>query len=265
MGADPPRRPAAGDPAPPGPPGAAPRGPAPRGPAPRDPTPRHPPGDAAGQGSATGDVTGDRPGALDIDVRLRLGPRTLTLALWSRAAAIGIVGPSGAGKSTLLRIVAGLEDRAEGRVALGGSAWQGPGTFVPAWQRRVGWVPQDALLFPHLTVRANLAYAARTDPTPLAATLEVGHLLDRYPRHLSGGERQRVALGRALATDPRLLLLDEPFSALDRPLRARIAPALSAWMATGDRRMLLVSHDAADVAALVDEVWEFREARLVRV
>jgi ABC-type molybdate transport system ATPase subunit len=201
---------------------------------------------------------------LALDVRLALGPRTLRLALASPARALAIVGPSGAGKSTLLRVIAGLERRAAGTVTFGDEAWQAPGVFVPAWRRGVGWVPQDGVLFPHLSVRENLAYAARAEVGPVAELLGVSALLERMPRHLSGGERQRVALGRALLALPRLLLLDEPFSALDRPLRAALAEAVAAWAAARGTPLVVATHDADDVAALAEEAWEVREGALSR-
>jgi len=196
---------------------------------------------------------------------LVVGPRRLLVELHSTAEALAIVGPSGAGKSTILRVIAGVERRPELALRVDGQPWQSPGRFVPPWERRVGWVPQDGLLFPHLSVRENLAYAARIDVEPIARMLGVESLFDRMPRRLSGGERQRVALGRALASDPRLLLLDEPFSALDRPLRAALGRAVSAWARERGTPLILVSHDAEDLALIADEVWELHgEALLPR-
>lgn len=195
---------------------------------------------------------------LHLDLTMALGPRTLRVALRSSSAALAVVGPSGAGKSTLLRVVAGVERRAAGTVRFEGETWQGGARFVPPWERKVGWVPQDGVLFPHLSVAANLAYAAQLDIEPIARLLGVHSLLTRAPRHLSGGERQRVALGRALASAPRLLLLDEPFSALERPLRAELGGAIAEWTRTHATPMLVITHDEADVRALADEVWELR-------
>lgn len=196
---------------------------------------------------------------LHVDVRLALGPRQLRLSLVTRARGAVLVGPSGAGKSTLLRVIAGVERRARGQVSFGGEEWQEPaGRFLPPWQRRVGWVPQDGVLFPHLSVHQNLGYGARLDVGPIAALLGVDHLLDRRPRHLSGGERQRVALGRAMASSPQLLLLDEPFSALERPLRLQLAAALAQWCQERGTPLLLVSHDVQDVRVLVDDCFELR-------
>lgn len=202
-----------------------------------------------------------------LDLRLSLpgGPLLLT----SGAQVIGLYGPSGAGKSTLLRAIAGVE-RLPGTLRVDGQPWQDAATLLPPWQRRVGWAPQDGLLFPHLSVRENLGYA---DPPPdpgalasVAAMLEIAHLLDRRPRHLSGGERQRAALGRALLARPRLLLLDEPFSSLDRDLRSRVAERLAGWLR--DRpgcAALIVSHDPRDLAPLGAEAWRLEGGRLERV
>ncbi len=179
---------------------------------------------------------------------------------------VAILGPSGSGKSTLLRALAGLEPRAEGRVTFGDEVWldSDSGVFMPAWERRVGWVPQDALLFPHLSLRENLAYAGadRSEVEKMAESLFLTDLLDRRPRFLSGGERQRVALGRALLSAPRMLLLDEPFSALDRPLRAQIAAMVRAFARDTETPIVLVSHDEHDAGLLADERWVLVAGRL---
>lgn len=207
-------------------------------------------------------------GGLVLRVDLALGALRLRAALSSPGPALALVGPSGAGKSTLLRVLAGLERRARGVVAFGGQTWQDSerGTFVPPWKRRAAWVPQDACLFPHLSVRRNLGYAgARAgEVEDVARRLGVAHLLDRMPRHLSGGERQRVALGRALLSGPRLLLLDEPFSALDRPARVRLGQEVAAWCRERDVARVLVSHHEGDVEALGGEVWTVSGGELER-
>ena len=161
-----------------------------------------------------------------------------------------VVGPSGCGKSTLLRVLAGVEPFA-GHVQVGEAIWQSPqGAVVAPEARGVGWVPQDAPLFPHVDVRTNLLWSAPEPDAldPLARALEVEELLARRPATLSGGERARVALGRALLRRPGLLLLDEPFAALDRPLRGRVARAVEA--AAPDVPLVLVSHDERDAALL---------------
>jgi molybdate transport system ATP-binding protein len=141
------------------------------------------------------------------------------------------------------------------------------GIFRPPWHRRVGWVPQDYLLFHHLKVRENLGYAGAKpqEVRGMAELLHVDHLPDRRPRYLSGGEQQRVALGRALLSRPKLLLLDEPFSALDRPLRSRTAAQLREYVREAEIPLVLVSHDEADALALAQEHWLLSEGRLERV
>jgi molybdate transport system ATP-binding protein len=211
-------------------------------------------------------VGGSAAWRIQLDVELGLGGHRLALRLESGCAALGLVGPSGAGKTSCLRVLAGLEPRARGRVAVGGEVWQDSArrVMVPAWRRRVGWVPQDACLLPHHTVRENLGWAAPSDEdlARLAALLEVEHLLARRPRHLSGGEQQRVALGRALLAGPRLLLLDEPFAALDRPLRRRLVERVGELVRERRLPLVLVSHDEGDVARLCDEVWTMSDGRL---
>ncbi|MSR36958.1 MAG: ATP-binding cassette domain-containing protein [Gemmatimonadetes bacterium] len=211
----------------------------------------------------------ERARPLDIAVTLSLGSLTLRVELRTDRRAVAIVGPSGAGKSTLLRILAGVERRAFGRVEMGGRVWldSAHGVFVEPWDRRVGWVPQDDLLFPHLSVRQNMAFAgadtARVEE--IAELLAVRPLLERRPRNLSGGERQRVALGRALLAQPTLLLLDEPFSALDRPLRIDLVRRVQALAERDDIKLVLVSHDEGDAAALAEERWLLLEGQLTRL
>ncbi len=198
---------------------------------------------------------------LELDVALSRGALALDVHLSTRASRIAIVGPSGAGKTTLLRVLAGLERPARGIVRVEGERWLDVAAGVDRrpWERGVGWVPQDALLFPHRTVAENLAYAGRATEREVAETakwLDLTSLLTRRPRRLSGGERQRVALGRALLSRPRLLLLDEPFAALDPTLRASVAAGVRARCDAHRVPLVLVSHDREDVAALADEKWE---------
>jgi molybdate transport system ATP-binding protein len=203
---------------------------------------------------------------VDVEIALTLGALRLDVAWRTQARSVALVGPSGSGKSTLLRIVAGLERRARGHVRFASATWQDDATFVPAHRRSVGWVPQDGWLFPHLSVRDNLRYAAAdvTESGAMADRLGIAPLLDRRPRHLSGGERQRVALGRALLSRPRLLLLDEPFAALDEPLRARLAADVAALTRERSLPVVVVSHHAADVEALAEERWHLVNGSLSR-
>lgn len=206
---------------------------------------------------------------LELSLRLPIGAEELRLELVTEALSVAIFGPSGGGKSTLLRTIAGVERRASGIISVMGRKWldSESGHFLPPWERGVGWVPQDYLLFPHLNVRANLAFGGASVEAveEVAQLLLVNHLLDRRPRRLSGGEQQRVALGRALLAGPKVLLLDEPFSALDRPLRNRVAAAVREHLRERKLPLILVSHDEADAVALAQEHWLLSGGRLVRV
>lgn len=189
--------------------------------------------------------------ALDCDLALPLG------------GILGLFGPSGCGKSTLLRILAGL-DREPGDSL----RWQERelAGLLPE-QRRIGLVFQDSRLFPHLTVLANLQLAARKgkgrwQPEPLAARLGFADLLGQPAHGLSGGQRQRVALGRALLAEPDLLLLDEPFSALDRRSRIHQAHVLRALQRESDLPMIFVSHAMEEVSLLCDQLVLLAEGRV---
>ncbi|MEE8147927.1 MAG: ATP-binding cassette domain-containing protein, partial [Longimicrobiales bacterium] len=192
-------------------------------------------------------------------VRLPLDAVELDVSIDTVSTAVAIVGPSGSGKSTLLRILAGVERRAEGTVRFRGETWQDSemGVWMPPWKRGVGWVPQDELLFPHLSVSENLGYAGASAAAidEMARLLSVDHLSNRRPRYLSGGERQRVALGRALLASPRLLLLDEPFSALDRVLRREVVEKVGSLARERSIPLVLVSHDETDAELMADERW----------
>ncbi len=175
-----------------------------------------------------------------------------------------LFGPSGSGKSTLLRIIAGLETPDVGRVALGPRVWfdRRSGTNVPAHRRPVGLMFQDGRLFEHLNVAGNLAFAQvrskrATQGIPfddIVSALDLGALLDRTIGALSGGERQRIALARSLLTSPSLLLLDEPFSALDDQRKAEILPYLERVPKLFGVPTIFVSHALADVVHLADSM-----------
>lgn len=193
---------------------------------------------------------------------LRLPARGLRFALESGSPRVTVRGPSGVGKTTLLRALAGLEPGALGRCEALGRCLQDEARSLPPRERRVGWVPQDSLLFPHADVLGNLRWGggSEAEAREVAEALGLTPLLGRRPRALSGGERQRVALGRAVLSGPALLLLDEPFSALDAASRGLAVALLRAR----GLPMVLVTH--ADEPSLEGEVWEMRDGgELVRV
>lgn len=171
-------------------------------------------------------------------------------------------GPSGCGKTTLLRAIAGLERHADGRLRVNGATWQDAGRFIAAHRRPVGYVFQDAKLFPHLDVRANVNYGARRVPDAerrisverAVELLDIGPLLTRKPDTLSGGERQRVAIARALAVSPRLLLMDEPLASLDEARKREILPFLEALHRELEIPVLYVTHDLEEVTRLADHL-----------
>ncbi|MGQ0554166.1 MAG: molybdenum ABC transporter ATP-binding protein [Planctomycetota bacterium] len=184
---------------------------------------------------------------------------------WS-APITALFGPSGSGKSTVLEALVGLRRDVHGAIEIAGQRVE----HLPPEQRGLGWVPQDASLFPHLDLRGNLLFAqgggrqAALSAASRAAVqaLELEPLLDRRATQLSGGERQRAAIARALASEPRLLLLDEPLASLDRPLRARIVPFLAQLPARTGVPMLLVSHDPHEVLALAEQVLVIEAGRI---
>ena len=186
---------------------------------------------------------------------------------------ICLLGPSGCGKSTLLRLAAGLEGLQAGRIAIGGRTVAAAGTHppVPPEARRVGLVFQDYALFPHLTVLENIRYGlpgSRTEGEGRArrilADLGMSALAGRYPHSLSGGQQQRVALLRALAPEPRVMLLDEPFSTLDEHLRHEVRMETMSLLAGSDAVTVLVTHDAEEAMLLGDRIVVMREGRIVQ-
>jgi molybdate transport system ATP-binding protein len=182
---------------------------------------------------------------IEIDIQLPLASFTLNVQTTLREQVTAIVGRSGSGKTSLLESIAGLRPRARGRVVIDGDDI----SALPPERRRVGYVPQDLALFPHLDVRGNLLFGGSAHFDDVLEMLELAPLLDRAPALLSGGERQRVALGRALMTAPRLLLLDEPLASLDHPLRDRILLLLRRVRDLGIP-MLYVTHQPDEAAAI---------------
>jgi molybdate transport system ATP-binding protein len=192
---------------------------------------------------------------LRLDFTLPLRDFELTLEL-EVAQTVALVGPSGAGKTSVLRVVAGLARPERGRVELGDEAWLDTerGIDLRPEQRRVGLVFQEYALFPHMSVRANVAYGSRERVDELLERFHIAHLAGTRPEKLSGGECQRVALARALARDPDVLLLDEPLSALDAHTKSQVRSELSEFLRGLDLPTLLVTHDYEDAAALADVV-----------
>jgi iron(III) transport system ATP-binding protein len=197
------------------------------------------------------------------DVDLHVMPGTIT----------AIVGASGCGKSTLLRIVAGFETPDTGTVSIAGRGVAGMSRPVAAHRRNIGYVAQDGALFPHLTVGQNIAYglsgsAARTRTRVIelleTVSLDESHA-GRRPHELSGGQQQRVALARALARSPVLMLLDEPFSALDTGLRASTRKAVAELLTEAQVTTLLVTHDQEEALAVADQVAVMRNGRFTKV
>ena len=201
--------------------------------------------------------------ALTADFTLPLRAFALELSLVVERT-VALVGPSGAGKTSVLHVVAGLLRPKDGRVALGDDVWLDTtrGVDRRPEERSVGLVFQEYALFPHLTVRGNVAYAGRERVGELLERFRLSRLAEARPGELSGGERQRVALARALARDPAVLLLDEPLAALDAHTRAEVRGELSELLAALDLPTLLVTHDYEDAAALADEVGVVVDGRL---
>lgn len=205
-------------------------------------------------------------GARGISVAFRgtLGRFGLDAAFTAPPSGVtALFGPSGCGKTTVLRCIAGLQ-RLDGFCAIDGDVWQNQNSFRPTHERPIGYVFQEASLFAHLPVRKNLLFGA---PRPGAGRVDekigfdevvelfgISHLLDRAPANLSGGERQRVAIGRALLSQPKLLLMDEPLAALDSATKSEILPFLERLHERLSLPVVYVSHDMAEVERLADHL-----------
>jgi molybdate transport system ATP-binding protein len=187
--------------------------------------------------------------SFEIDVEKRLGDALVSLKLEAGEGATVLFGPSGVGKSSILNMVAGLLRPDRGHIVVDGETLFGEGIDLSPEKRRAGYVFQEARLFPHKRVRANLLYGVRGEAEGFEETIRflgIGHLLDRWPRTLSGGEAQRVAIGRALLSKPRFLLLDEPLSSLDRARREEISTAILYVRDVVRMPILMVTHDLAE-------------------
>jgi molybdate transport system ATP-binding protein len=201
---------------------------------------------------------------LELDLTDPLRTFELRCRLTVAAETVALVGPSGAGKTTILRAVAGLRRPARGRIALGDDVWLDTerGIDRPPDRRSVGLVFQEYALFPHMTVRANVAFGGAAKIDELLERLRIAHLAGERPTRLSGGERQRVAVARALARDPAVLLLDEPLSALDAHTRAAIRDELADVLAGLNIPTLIVTHDFLDASTLADRIGVIVDGRL---
>ena len=209
---------------------------------------------------------------LRVDVFKQLGQFVVEVAFATEGRVTGLFGSSGAGKTSLVSLIAGLQTPDRGSITVDGDTLvdTAAGIDVPPHRRRIGYVFQDARLFPHLNVAQNLDYGRRMnrlahDPAQEARInelLDIGDLLKRRPGGLSGGERQRVALGRALLSRPRLLLLDEPLGALDDQRKAEILPYLVRLRDEADIPMVYVSHDADEMRQLATDVVMLKRGRV---
>ncbi|AZQ09351.1 ABC transporter ATP-binding protein [Shewanella khirikhana] len=194
---------------------------------------------------------------------------SLTLA---QGEIVALLGPSGCGKTTLLRAIAGLQDISQGKIAINGAAVSGDGVFVPPEKRGIGMIFQDYALFPHLTVADNILFGVRgLDKAARAqrldemlALVKLDGLGSRYPHELSGGQQQRVSIARALAYEPQLLLLDEPFSNIDAQVRRALMLEIRAILKARNVSAVFVTHSKDEAFAFADTLALFEEGRIVQ-
>lgn len=207
--------------------------------------------------------------SFDVDIHRRLGDSQITARFSAGQGLTALFGPSGVGKTSVLNMIAGLLRPDAGRIAVDGELLfdSAARIDVAPERRRLGYVFQDNRLFPHRRVRANLLYGYRlADPAGRWMTIEqatdflgIGHLLDRWPRTLSGGEAQRVAIGRALLSGPKFLLMDEPLSSLDTARRDEIIGVIERIRDELKLPILYVSHDRGEVERLATTIIDLRE------
>ena len=205
-------------------------------------------------------------------VSLPLADFVLNLDIAFPAGTTGLIGPSGSGKTSLLELLTGLRTPVAGAIDLHGRRVfdAETGIAVPAWERRIGYVPQDDTLFPHLSVRSNILYGSRAGEAMPADSLEhvttileLSPLLDRRVQALSGGERKRIALARALLSDPKILLLDEPLGGIDTSLRSRVLAYLIRVRDELRVPMIYVTHEMEEVRILCSSMVVLNRGRVV--
>jgi molybdate transport system ATP-binding protein len=211
---------------------------------------------------------------LQVTVKKELGSFSIEVSLSASGhGIIALFGPSGSGKTSVVNMIAGLLRPDQGRITLNGATWFDSDRRIdlPPERRRVGYVFQDGRLFPHMSVRGNLSYGIKrvvsneplVDFDRMIDLLGIDHLLERRPAKLSGGEKQRVAIGRALLSSPRLLLMDEPLASLDGARKVELLPFIAALPKDFFVPVIYVTHVAEEVTALAETVVLFDSGRLV--
>lgn len=185
------------------------------------------------------------------------------------AGITAILGPSGCGKTTLLRLIAGFERVDQGSIALNGAVVESTAIHLNPEARHLGMVPQEGALFPHLTVEKNIAYGLKRNAPParvdeMLRLIEMSELRDRRPAQLSGGQQQRVALARALAPAPKMILLDEPFTALDAAMRSGIRDEVASIIRRTGSTALIVTHDQEEAMSIADQVVVLLDGRVAQ-
>ncbi|WLV24263.1 ATP-binding cassette domain-containing protein [Aciduricibacillus chroicocephali] len=203
---------------------------------------------------------------LDIAIKKKLSHFTLDVAIRTSADIISLFGPSGSGKTTILNCLAGLVKPDAGHITLKDrTMFQQGKTNLPVQQRRVGYLFQDYALFPHMTVWKNIIYGMKNEEfaKTLMEQLNITHLAKQYPKAISGGEKQRVALARALATEPDLLLLDEPFSALDEKTRERAYEKLLRIHKEWQIPIVLVTHQHDEALNLANRIYYLDSGKII--
>ena len=187
----------------------------------------------------------------------------------SKGERVAILGPSGCGKSTLLRLIAGLEKQKTGLIKINNSEVSSENTFLPPEKRKVGLVVQEKALFPHLTVQQNICFGIRDKrdkdliAQSLMELLKIDSLKNKYPHEISGGEQQRVALARSMAPNPNLLMLDEPFSALDADLKNNLYEEISNLFLERNITVLLVTHDLREAEIMTTRQLKMEKGKLI--